>query len=209
MLPVEAWRAIIGLFNNLRSRRSGDGRVKLLLELRSRLSRRAKEKRPTCEAKNGEDEAEATGGGGEELSVNVEVEERGKGREGQGHERGGEVKQGGKIQEAEQGDVVEEGTRGGGVREGGKGGGGTGQGRTVKEGGRAGEGQRGGREAEQGEGVKGREENGGIGMKWKSTDQVGMLLRMLVALLYLRLFVSGDVELNPGPGLGEYECMVY
>ena len=37
---------------------------------------------------------------------------------------------------------------------------------------------------------------------------VRMLLRMLVALLFFLLIVSGSVELNPGPGLGEYECIV-
>ena len=45
---------------------------------------------------------------------------------------------------------------------------------------------------------------GGAGVEWNSSDRVRMLLKMLVALLFLLLIVSGDVELNPGPGLGEY-----
>lgn len=48
------------------------------------------------------------------------------------------------------------------------------------------------------------QEAGGAGVKWNSFDLVETLLSMLIALLFLRLLLSGDVELNPGPGLGEY-----
>ena len=113
MIPIDVWRARIGLFNNFRNRRSSDERVEALIKLRARLSHRAKGKR-VC----GEEEAQ-------------EVEE------------------------------------------------------TEQEGG-----------------------EGGASGEWSFSDRVIMLLRMLVALLFLLLIVSGSVELNPGPGLGEHECIV-
>ena len=116
MIPIDVWRARIGLFNNFRNRRSSDERVEALIELRARLSRRAKGKK-ACE----EDEAQ-------------EVEETEQG--------GGDIEQGG------------------------------------------------------GE--------GGAGVEWNSSDRVKMLLRMLVAILFILLIVSGSVELNPGPKLSEY-----
>ena len=56
-------------------------------------------------------------------------------------------------------------------------------------------------------GRRGKGEKGGGGVK-QSSSWDGTLLSMLVALLFHLLVVSGDIELNPGPGLGEYECMV-
>ena len=63
------------------------------------------------------------------------------------------------------------------------------------------------KEEQEAGGRVGRRGGGGAGVEESSTEWVRMLLRMLVALLFL-LVKSGDVELNPGPGLGEYECMV-
>ena len=41
--------------------------------------------------------------------------------------------------------------------------------------------------------------------RWNSSDiLLRMLLRVLLALLFYLLVVSGDVKLNPGPGLSEY-----
>ena len=128
MIPIDVWRARIGLFNNFRSRRSIDERVEALIELRARLSRRAKGKR-VC---------------GEEVATGQQE------KQCKEEEKAGETEQGG------------------------------------------------------GEGSG----EGGAGVERSSFDRVRMLLKMLVVLLFLLLIVSGSVELNPGPGLSEYECIV-
>ena len=261
MIHIDVWRARIGLYN-LRIRRSSDGRVEILLELRARLSRHVKEKHAS-EAKPNEEEEVAAAGGGENVTSGVGVEEgrtRGEGghyeeeevalnkpggnvrEDGETEQReetgqggvveGGNVKERGRERETEQEVAVEgrecvhEGAGRGGETDGGggqgwrQGGGGGGKGNVkggkggetehrgiVEEEGRAG--------VERGRGSEGQRQGGknirggggvGTGMKWMSSR---VLLRMLIMFLFLRLIVSGDIELNPGPVLGEWECIVH
>ena len=56
---------------------------------------------------------------------------------------------------------------------------------------------------------KGRRELDRGGDAQNSSNQIRMPLRMVVALLFLLLVKSGDVEVNPGPRRGEYKCIVF
>ena len=225
MVDIEMWRARIGLYN-LRIRRSDGGRVELLLELRNRLSSRAKEKRAQGKTDNGEEETATAvvvggeegrgqgGGGGRRGTVTAPVA-------GEGESGKARVAREGKRQATVAGEeertatVAEEGERIAAL---------------------AGEGEQMATVAEEEEERKatvaggGKMEKGGdieesVGLsvfKWSHQRRGGgvraglpslvcavlVLLRMLSMFLFFHLILSGDVEVNPGPRLSEYECMV-